>query len=134
MPLKRSTAPVGAETAEQNGNGEEPFEIKENPRVNAQIDGYIKTNPKQWAFLKSLPRERLERAVVWEKIRNNEQRHKLDNGLLRKIEQNPALKKDYEALLKHIPEDQQERAKVAIARTLVLSQSRGQRQAAGVGV
>ncbi len=105
MPLKRSTAPVGAETAEQNGNGEEPFEIKENPRVNAQIDGYIKANPKQWAFLKSLPRERLERAVVWEKIRNYEQRHKLDNGLLRKIEQNPALKKDYEALLKHIPED-----------------------------
>ena len=98
------------------------------------VAAYIKANPKQWAFLKSLPRERLERAVVWEKIRNNEQRHKLDNGLLRKIEQNPALKKDYEALLKHIPEDQQERAKVAIARTLVLSQSRGQRQTAGVGV
>jgi hypothetical protein len=130
MPLKRSTAPVEAETTGQNGNGSEPFEVKENPRVNAQIDGYIKANPKQWAFIKSLPRERLERAVVWEKIRHNEQQQKLNGGLFNKIEQNPALKKDYDALMKHVPENERERVSIQIARTLVFSQSRGQRQSA----
>jgi len=127
MPLKRSTAPVEAETAGQNGE-ERPFEIKENPRVNAQIDGYIKANPKQMAFLKSLSRERLERAVVWEKIRHNEQQQKLDGGLLRKAEQNPAFKKDCEAVLKHYPESQRERVRVKMARDFVFAQSRGQRQ------
>jgi hypothetical protein len=55
-------------------------------------------------------------------------KQKMDNGLLRKVEGNPDLKRDYENLLKHVPEDQRERAKVSIARTLVLSQSRGERR------
>jgi hypothetical protein len=129
MPLKRSTTSVETETAGQNGE-DRPFEIKENPRVNAQIDGYIKANPKQMAFLKSLSRERLERAVVWEKIRHNEQQQKLNGGLFKRIEQNPAMKKDYDALMKHVPENERERVSVQIARTLVFSQSRGQRQSA----
>ena len=52
-----------------------------------------------------------------------------DSGLFRRIEANPELKRDYENLLKHVPENQRERAKVNIARTLVISQSRAQKQA-----
>jgi hypothetical protein len=131
MPLKRSETAVAAGAAQSNGSANGPFEFRENPRVNAQIDGYIKQNPKRWAFIKSMPRERLERALVWEQIRTSERQQKMNGGLLRKIEENPALKKDYEALLAHIPEEQRNRVGVSIARTLVLSQSRSQRQTTG---
>ena len=130
MPLKRNENAVGNGAAESNGEHSAPFEFRENPRVNAQIDGYIKQNAKRWAFIKSMPRERLERALVWEQIRTSERQQKMNGGLLRKIEENPALKKDYEALLSHIPEEQRNRVGVSIARSLVLSQSRSQRQGA----
>lgn len=135
MPLKRAENAVGNGATQPNGEDHEAFEFRENPRVNAQIDGYIKQNPKRWAFVKSMSRERLERALVWEKVRHNEQQQKLNGGLLRRIEENPALKTAYENLLQHVPESQRERAKVSIARTLVFSQTRGQRQSTkGVGV
>ena len=128
MPLKRNATAAGGGAAESNGDHNAPYEFRENPRVNAQIDGYIKANPKRWDFIKSMPRERLERALVWEQIRTGERQQKMNGGLMRKIEENPALKKDYESLLSHIPEEQRQRVGVSIARTLVLSQSRSQRQ------
>lgn len=128
MPLKRAESVVGNGAAEPDGEHNMPFEFRENPRVNAQIDDHIKQNPKRWEFIKSMPRERLERALIWEQLRTRERQQKLNGGLLRKIEEDPGLKKDYETLLKHVPENQRERAKVDIARTLVLSQSRAQRQ------
>jgi hypothetical protein len=124
--LKRNGRPVDG--TEQSGASNEPLEFKENDRINAQIDGYIKENPRHWDLIKSMPRERLERTVVWQQLRFNNRKQKMDNGLLRKVEENPDLKRDYENLLKHIPEEQRERAKLSIARTLVLSQSRGERQ------
>jgi hypothetical protein len=112
----------------QNNGENKPFELRENPRINAQIDQYIKDNSDHWKAIQAMPRDRLERHAVWQQIRYNTRRERLDNGLLRKVEENPELKRDYENLLKHVPEDQRERAKVSIARTLVLSNSRGQRQ------
>ncbi len=128
MPLKRNERVVEHGAVEPDGEGHEPFEIKENPRVNAQIDDYIKQNPKRWEFIKALPRERLERALVLEKMRSDNQRQKLNHGLFRKVDENPAFKKDCDALLKHYPENQREQVKVNIARDYVLTQSREQRQ------
>ena len=131
MPTKRNeTVAVGNGGSQSNGEEREPFEFRENPRVNAQIDDYIKQNPKRWAFIKSMSRERLERAHVWQQIRFSERQQRLTNGLLRRIDENPSLKSAYDNLLQHSPEDQRERAKASIARTLVLSQSRAQKQAA----
>lgn len=131
MPTKRNeTTAVGNGAPPSNGEDREPFEFRENPRVNAQIDEYIKQNPKRWAFIKSMSRERLERAHVWQQIRSSERQQRLTNGLLRRIDENPALKSAYDNLLQHIPEEQRERAKASIARTLVLSQSRAQKQSA----
>lgn len=128
--LKRDGKPIRPEGAESNGNGNgnEPVEFRENDRINAQIDAYIKENPKHWELIKAMPRERLERTVAWQQIRFNTRKQKLDDGLLRKVEGNPELKRDYENLLKHVPESQRERAKVSIARTILLSQTRGERQ------
>lgn len=134
--LKRDGKPLRADAGEGNGTGGngEPFAFRENDRINAQIDAYIKENPKHWEMIKAMPRERLERTVAWQQVRFNARRQKLDDGLLRKVEANPDLKRDYENLLKHVPESQRERAKVSIARTLVLSQSQGERQSRGNGV
>ena len=145
--LKRDGKPLRPDSLEQQNaagasgvaDGEGPT-FRENDRINAQIDGYIKENPKHWELIKSMPRERLERTIVWQQIRFNTRKQKLDSGLLRKVEANPDLKRDYENLLRHVPEAQRERAKVSIARTLVLSQSRSERrteqptQKVGVGV
>lgn len=132
--LKRDGKPIRPEGAESNGNGNgngngnEPFEFRENDRINAQIDTYIKENPKHWELIKAMPRERLERTVAWQQIRFDTRKQKLDDGLLRKVEGNPELKRDYENLLKHVPEGQRDRAKVSIARTILLSQTRAERQ------
>lgn len=134
--LKRNGKPVTEGAADQNGNGAapEPLEYRENDRINAQIDAYIKENPQHWDRIKAMPRERLERTVVWQQLRYNNRKQKLDNGLLRKVEDNPELKSAYENLLKHVPDDQRERARVSIARTLVLSQSRSERPKNAVAV
>ena len=125
--LKRNGKPVAENAAEQNGAAN-TFEFRENDRINAQINGYIKENPKHWEVIKAMPRERLERHVVFQQLRFNARKEKLDNGLLRKIEENPELKQDFEKLLARVPEPQRDRARVSIARTLVMSQSRSQRQ------
>ena len=39
----------------------------------------------------------------------------MKEGILRKLEQNPELKQAYETLVKHLPEDQREKAMVSIA-------------------
>src|SRR5687767_8489247 len=96
--LKRNGKPV--DSTEQNGASNEPLEFRENDRINAQIDGYIKENSRHWNLIKSMPRERLERTVVWQQLRFNSRKEKMDNGLLRKVEENPELKRDYENLRK----------------------------------
>jgi len=48
----------------QNESNEQPGQYRDNPKVNERIDGYIKDNPKHWEYIQSMPRERLERALV----------------------------------------------------------------------
>ncbi|HEV2328817.1 MAG TPA: hypothetical protein VGY56_08540 [Verrucomicrobiae bacterium] len=135
MPIKRPDAAAGNAAAQQsppNGDDHTEFELRENPRINAQIDAYKKQFPKKWAFIKSMPRERLERALVLAKIRSQDQRQKLNQGLLRKVENDEAFNKDCEAVLKHFPESEREHARVNMARNYVLSQSRQQRRGVAV--
>lgn len=136
MPIKRADNTVGNSTVQQPPNGDEhaEFEFRENPRINAQIDAYKKQFPRKWAFIKSMPRERLENALVLSKIRSRELREKLDNGVLRKVENNEGFKKACDAVLQHFPEDQRQQVKVQIARNLVFSQSRQQRNEQKQGV
>lgn len=97
-------------------NGDEaPGQFKENPKVNARIDGYIKTNPKHWDYIQKMPRERLERALVLSEVNKLDRQEKMKTGILKKLEQNPELKQAYQTLVKHLPEDQREKTMVAIA-------------------
>src|ERR1035441_7974006 len=89
----------------QDESSEQPGQYRDNPKVNARIDEYIKTKP----------RERLERALVLSEVNKLDRQQKMKEGILRKLEQNPELKQAYETLVKHLPEDQREKVMVSIA-------------------
>lgn len=89
---------------------------KENPQVNARIDEFIKSNPKQWSYIQSLPRERLERSLILNEIQKQDRVEKMRAGVLRKLDANPEMKQSIEAMVKYMPAEQRERAMVSIAR------------------
>jgi hypothetical protein len=99
----------------QDGSNEQPGQYRDNPKINARIDEYIKNNPKHWEYIQSMPRERLERALVLSEVNKLDRQQKMKDGVLRKLEQNPELKQAYETLVKHLPEDQREKVMVSIA-------------------
>lgn len=97
--------------------GEAPA-YRENAEVNAKIDAYIAQNPKRWENVQSMPRERLERAVILNDVRQQERQQKMSEGVMKKLEKEPELKKTYESLVAHLPEAEREKAILSIARTM----------------
>ena len=66
---KAKPAPNGASGANAP---EEPANYRINPEVEGKIDAYIKENPKYWNYLQAMPRDRLERTVVLNEVRQIE--------------------------------------------------------------
>jgi hypothetical protein len=99
----------------QDESSEQPGQYRDNPKVNARIDEYIKTNTKHWEYIQSMPRERLERALVLSEVNKLDRQEKINAAIMRKLDQNPELKQAYETLVKHLPEDQREKTMVSIA-------------------
>ena len=60
MSTKTKAPPTGG-NAGSTAASTEPREYRSNPEIDAKIDAYIKENPKYWAYIQALPRERLER-------------------------------------------------------------------------
>lgn len=110
--IKR-TKSSGADSAPQAGESTPTF--RDNAEVNAKIDAYIQQNPKYWQYVQSMPRERMERAMVLTKVNQQERQQKLDQGVLKKIESDPELKRSLQALVKDLPEDQQQNALVRMS-------------------
>jgi hypothetical protein len=123
----------------QSPNGDAP-QFKSNPKVDEKIDTWIKDNPERWKFFRSLPPERMGRMLVLNEVNNYERRQKMNNGILKKLEQNPEAKAAYETLVKSLPEDQRERAMISIARQTMRvtaprpAQAKAQAPAVGVGM
>ncbi len=76
--------------------------------MDAKIDAYIKENPKYWSYVQAMPRERLERSVVLNEVRELDRQQRMREGLMKRINANPALKNAYDTLVKDLPEDQKE--------------------------
>ena len=132
--LKGKAKTQDGSTAVVNGN-EQPGQFRDNPKVNARIDEYIKNNPKHWDYIQAMPRERLERALVLSEVNKLDRQQKMKDGILRKLEQNPELKQAYETLVKHLPEDQREKMMVSIAsRTMRSITPRQSQSMAGASV
>ena len=61
----------------QDESTEQPGQYRDNPKVNARIDEYIKNNPKHWDYIQSMPRERLERALVLSEVNKQDRQQKM---------------------------------------------------------
>ena len=104
--------------------------FRSNPEVDAKIDAYIKDNPKYWAYVQAMPRERLERTVVLNEVRELDRQQRMREGLMKRINTNPALKHAYDTLVKDLPEDQKEGVIAQIARSTrrAVARTQGQQQ------
>ena len=127
MNKPRTSAPPGA-----GGNAaptDQPT-FRSNPEVDAKIDAYIKDNPKYWAYVQAMPRERLERTVVLNEVRELDRQQRMREGLMKRISTNPSLKNAYDTLVKDLPEDQKESVIAQIARSTrrAVARSQGQLQ------
>jgi hypothetical protein len=107
---------------------------RDNPDVNARIDDYIAQNPKRWEYIQSMPRERLERALVLADVQKNERQQKMASGVMKNLDKDPELKKTYENLVAHLPESEREKAIVSIARTMGGINARQQQTTANGGM
>src|SRR5438309_7691580 len=104
--------------------------FRTNPQVDAKIDAYIKENPKYWNYVQAMPRERLERTVVLNEVRELDRQQRMREGLMKRIDSNPALKNAYETLVKDLPDDQKEGVIAQIARSArrAVARTQGQQQ------
>lgn len=134
MSLKRTANRESGAAAEEAGETKTQT-FRDNPQVNAKIDDYIKENGKHWAYIQSMPRDRLERALVLQEVQKNDRVAKMRAGIMRKLDQDPELKAAYANLVKNLPEDQREQAMINIAqRTMRDIVPRQAAQKAGVTV
>lgn len=126
MSTKRTMPPNGASGA--SAPAETNYRV--NPEVEAKIDAYIKENPKYWNYLQTMPRERLERTVVLNEVRQIDRQQRMRDGVMNRINANPDLKRAYETLVKNVPENQREEVMTQLARQTqrVVARSQGQRQ------
>jgi hypothetical protein len=126
----KKTPPNGAASA--SAPPEANYRI--NPEVEAKIDAHIKENPKHWAYLQAMPRDRLERTVVLNEVRQLERQQRIRDGVMDRINANPELKQAYETLVKNVPEEQREEVMTQIARQTQRTVARSQTQGQAVGV
>ena len=90
-------------------------EFRENPQVNAKIDEYIKANPKHWEYIQSMTPDRMARALVLNEVQKLNRQEKMQAGVMRKLDQNPEMKKALEMAVKDLPEDQREKVMASMA-------------------
>ena len=134
---KSKTSPNPPPNGASGANApQEPPTYRINPEVEAKIDAYIKENPKYWNYLQAMPRERLERTVVLNEVRQIDRQQRIREGVMGRINTNPELKQAYETLVKNVPEDQREEVITQIARQTqrAVSRSQGQQQTRGQAV
>src|ERR1022692_909007 len=101
----KPSAPMSA-----NGNAapaDTPI-FRSNPEVDAKIDAYIKESPMYWTYVQGIPRDRLERTVALNEVRDLDRQQRMREGMMKRINSNTALKQAYGTLVKDLPEDQKE--------------------------
>jgi len=127
MSTKTRALPTGGNTG-ANAASTETREYRTNPEVDSKIDAYIKENPKYWAYIQTLPRERLERSLVLTEVQKLDRQQRIRDGVMKEIDRNPELKQAYETLLKGVPENLRDTVMAQVASQARRVISRSQRQ------
>ena len=94
MSLKRSDKTTNGNGAASGDASGEP-KYRDNVEINAKIDAYIQSNPKEWAYIQGLPRERLERMLVLQQVNKLDRRERIRASVMKQLEANPELKEAY---------------------------------------
>ena len=125
--------PPAPPSASGNAAPADPPTFRSNPEVDAKIDAYVKENPKYWSYVQAMPRERLERTVVLNEVRELDRQQRIREGVLKQINRNPEMKRAYDLLVKDLPEDQKEGVIAQIGRTArrAVARVQGQQQTKG---
>src|SRR5215210_7050137 len=125
-------------TKPENGGDSAPGsqpQFKENPQVNAKIDDYIKANPKHWEYIQTMTPERMARALVLNEVQKQDRQQKMQAGVMKKLDQNPEMKRALQAAVKDVPEDQREKVLTSLAMKAMRSMKpRENQQAPAQGV
>ncbi len=128
----RSTLPTGASSSTgTNAGSADAREYRSNPEVDTKIDSYIKENPKYWAYIQAMPRERLERSLVLNEVQKLDRQQRIREGIMKDISQNPKLKAAYDTIIESVPENQREAVMAQVASQARRVISRTQRQGQG---
>jgi hypothetical protein len=69
------------------GTGDNGPELVTNPEVERKIADYRASNPKHLEYLKGLPRERLENIATLREIERHDQRERIRDATVRKLDQ-----------------------------------------------
>ncbi|MBA3834190.1 MAG: hypothetical protein H0X34_20320 [Chthoniobacterales bacterium] len=133
MSLKRSDKNTNGNGASADAGGDSP-KLRDNVEINTKIDAYIQANPKEWNYIQSLPRERVERMLVLQNVNKLERRERVRNSVMKQLEANPELKEAYRKLVKNLPAEQQEKAMASIAARTLRTVAPRQQQSQGARV
>lgn len=117
-------AGTGGNSGANGGNAE----YRSNPEVDAKIDAYVKENPKYWAYIQAMPRERLERSLVLNEVQKLDRQQRIRDGIMKDISQNPKLKAAYDTIIESVPENQRDTVMAQVASQARRVISRTQRQ------
>ena len=134
MSLKRSDKSANGNSAPATDAAGDIPKYRDNVEISAKIDTYIQANPKEWAYIQGLPRERLERMLVLQNVNKIERRARIRASVTKQLEANPELKEAYRKLVKNLPAEQQERAMMSIAARTLRTITPRQQQSQGARV
>ena len=77
-------------------NAPPPLPVKTNEPPKVVVE---KPNPKYWAYVQAMPRERLERTVVLNEVRELDRQQRIREGVMKQINRNPEMKRAYDLLV-----------------------------------
>jgi hypothetical protein len=109
MPTSRTKTPSPSDPAAAAVPGPNENRYRStNAEADTKIHDWIKANTKNWEYIQAMPRDRLERTVVLNEVRQLERRQYVDTGVLQNVKNNPELKAAYDILLKDVPENERD--------------------------
>src|SRR5881396_1518618 len=82
QPMSKAKLPPSTDGAAASAAADQK-PLRSNPEIDAKIDGYIKENPKYWAYVQDLPRERLERMLVLNEIQKLDRQQRVRDNVLK---------------------------------------------------
>src|SRR5437763_13669585 len=133
--MTKSKPPTPPSAGGNSAPADQPI-LRINPEVDAKMDAYINETPKYWTYVQAMPRDRLERTVVLNEVREIDRQQRIREGVMKQIDRNPELKRAYDLLVKDLPEDQKEGVIAQIARSArrAVARTQGQQQTKGEAV